>query len=426
MSVDSSHDPAGPTGSAPLVLRGRVVTPARVLDDGVVVVEGASIAWVGPADRVPAPWRVPGEAVGTLLPGLVDVHCHGGGGASFPDAADVETARTAAHEHLRHGTTSLVASLVTAPRDVLLARTAVLADLADAGDVVGIHLEGPFLSTDRCGAQNPDDMRPGDAALVAEVAAAARGHLVTMTVAPEVPGVADGSGTADARADVLAALVDAGALPSVGHTDASAAQVDVAVDRAFDLLASAPAARSGRLTATHLFNGMRPLHHRDPGPIAACLAAAARGELVVELVADGTHLADDTVRAVLDLVGPGSVALVTDAMAAAGMPDGDYRLGPMAVRVADGVARIVEADGSTPPGGGAIAGGVAHLLDVVRNVVAAGVPLEDAVLAAATTPADVLGRRDLGALVAGRRADVVVVDDALAPVRVMRAGAWVA
>ncbi|QHT58177.1 amidohydrolase family protein [Cellulomonas sp. H30R-01] len=407
-------------------MRGRVVTPARVLDDGVVVVVGATLAWVGPADRVPAPWTVPAESAGTLLPGLVDVHCHGGGGASFPDAVDVGTARTAAHEHLRHGTTSLVASLVTAPRDVLLARTAVLADLADAGDVVGIHLEGPFLSADRCGAQNPDDMRPGDAALVAEVAAAARGHLVTMTVAPEVPGVADGTGTADARADVLAALVDAGALPSVGHTDASAAQVDVAVDRAFDLLASAPAARSGRLTATHLFNGMRPLHHRDPGPVAACLAAAARGELVVELVADGTHLADDTVRAVLDLVGPGSVALVTDAMAAAGMPDGDYRLGPMAVRVADGVARIVEADGSTPPGGGAIAGGVAHLLDVVRNVVAAGVPLEDAVLAAATTPADVLGRRDLGALVAGRRADVVVVDDALAPVRVMRAGAWVA
>lgn len=426
MSADSRPAPAGTTGSTPLVLRGRVVTPARVLDDGVVVVEGATLAWVGPADRVPAPWEVPAERTGTLLPGLVDVHCHGGGGASFPDAADVGTARTAAREHLRHGTTSLVASLVTAPRDVLLGRTAVLADLADAGEIVGIHLEGPFLSADRCGAQNPADMQPGDAALVTEVAAAARGHLVTMTVAPEVTGVADGSGTADARADVLAALVDARALPSVGHTDASAAQVDVAVDRAFDLLASAPAARSGRLTATHLFNGMRPLHHRDPGPVAACLAAAARGELVVELVADGTHLADDTVRAVLDLVGPGSVAFVTDAMAAAGMPDGDYRLGPMAVRVADGVARIVEADGSTPPGGGAIAGGVAHLLDVVRNVVAAGVPLEDAVLAAATTPADVLGRRDLGALVAGRRADVVVVDDALAPVRVMRAGAWVA
>lgn len=410
----------------PQVLRGRVVTPTRVLDDGVVVVDGDRLAWVGPADRLPQPWTLPAEAAGTVLPGLVDVHCHGGGGASFPDAPDAATALRAAHEHLRHGTTSLVASLVTAPPDVLLARTAVLAGLADAGELVGIHLEGPFLSADRCGAQNPADMLTGDATLVTQVAAAARGHLVTMTVAPEVPGVADGTGTADARADVLAALVDAGALPSVGHTDASAEQVDDAVDRAFDLLASAPRARSGRLTATHLFNGMRPLHHRDPGPVAACLAAAARGELVVELVADGTHLADGTVRSVLDLVGPGSVVLVTDAMAAAGMPDGDYRLGPMSVRVADGVARIVAGDGSTPPGGGAIAGGVAHLLDVVRHVVAAGVPLEDAVLAAATTPADVLGRHDIGALLPGRRADVLVTDEALRPLRVMRAGAWVA
>ena len=119
-----------------------------------------------------------------------------------------------------------------------------------------------------------------------------------------------------------------------------------------------------------------------------------------------------------DLVGAGSIALVTDAMAAAGMPDGEYRLGPMAVRVADGVARIADETG-------AIAGGVAHLLDVVRNVVAAGVPLEDAVLAAATVPADVLGRRDLGALAAGRRADLVVTDDDLAPCACCAGGAWV-
>ncbi|RMI04624.1 N-acetylglucosamine-6-phosphate deacetylase, partial [Cellulomonas triticagri] len=179
--------------------------------------------------------------------------------------------------------------------------------------------------------------------------------------------------------------------------------------------------RSPRPTATHLFNGMRPLHHRDPGPVAACLAAAARGDLVVELVADGTHLADGTVRAVFDLVGPGSIALVTDAMAAAGMADGDYRLGPMAVRVGGGVARLLEDDGSA----GAIAGGTAHLVDVVRQVAASGVGLVAAARAAATTPAEVLGRPDLGALVAGRRADVVVTDGDVVPVAVYRAGALV-
>jgi N-acetylglucosamine-6-phosphate deacetylase len=425
--------------AADVVLRGEVVTPTEVLPDGAVVLSEGRIAWVGPASQLPGAWAddlptdpAPGT---TLLPGLVDLHDHGGGGASFPDATTREDALVAAREHLRHGTTSLVASLVTAPRDVLLSRAALLADLVESGDLVGIHAEGPFLSVDRCGAQNPADMLAGDPALVADLAAAARGHLVTMTVAPEVPGVAGGpggpgdpDGPAAGGDDVLAALVRSGAVPSIGHTDASSEQVDAAVARTRALLAggrrsaaaggSGGRGRSARPTATHLFNGMRPLHHRDPGPIAACLAAAARGDLVVELVADGTHLADGTVRAVFDLVGPGSIALVTDAMAAAGMADGDYRLGPMAVRVGDGVARILEEDGTA----GAIAGGTAHLLDVVRTVVGSGIGIVAAVRAAATTPAEVLGRPDLGALAVGRRGDVVVTDEDLAPVAVYRAG----
>jgi N-acetylglucosamine-6-phosphate deacetylase len=429
-------DPVSHATDAPVdtVLRGEVVTPTEVLPDGAVVLSGGLIAWVGPAAQLPGTWAddlPPVPAPGTtLLPGLVDVHDHGGGGSSFPDATTREEALVAAHEHLRHGTTSLVASLVTAPRDVLLGRAALLADLVESGDLVGIHAEGPFLSADRCGAQNPADMLAGDPALVTDLARAARGHLVTMTVAPEVPGVADGHGTAegDLADDVVAALVRVGAIPSIGHTDASAEQVDAAVARARALLGGgrrsaaagggAGRGRSARPTATHLFNGMRPLHHRDPGPVAACLAAAARGELVVELVADGTHLADGTVRAVFDLVGPGSILLVTDAMAAAGMPDGDYQLGPMAVRVGDGVARLRDADGSA----GAIAGGTAHLLDVVRSVVRAGIGIVAAVRSAATTPAEVLGRPDLGALAVGRRADVVVTDGDLACVAVYREG----
>lgn len=212
---------------------------------------------------------------------------------------------------------------------------------------------------------------------------------------------------------MLAALVAAGALPSLGHTDASADVAAEALARAADLLAGT----GRRPTATHLFNGMRPLHHRDPGPVAACLAAAARGGLVVELVADGTHLAPATVRMVLDLVGPAAVALVTDATAATGMPDGDYRLGPTAVRVTDGVARV--ADG---PHAGAVAGGTDHLIDVVRSSVAAGVRLVDAVRAASLTPAEVLGRRDVGALEVGRRADLVVTSADLVVQRVVRGG----
>ena len=404
------------TSAVPVVLRGRVVTPLEVIGDGAVVIEGARIVWVGSVASATAPAALAALVAATapapgttLLPGLVDLHNHGGGGASFPDATSLDDVRRAAREHLSHGTTSLVASLVTAEAATLVARTSLLAEAVGAGDLVGIHLEGPFLSPARCGAQNPRDMLSGDAALVRRIAAAAHGSLVTMTVAPEIAGVRGPGGVIDA-------LVAAGAVPSIGHTDASAEQVDDAVTQARAALAGA-GARSARPTATHLFNGMRPLHHRDPGPIASCLAAAGRGEVVVELIADGTHLAAGTVRAVFDLVGAGSIALVTDAMAAAGMPDGTYDLGPMQVRVLDGVARLAD--------GGSIAGGTAHLLDVVRCAARAGVPLEQAVLAASGTPATVLGRRDLGALEAGRRADVVVVDASLAPQRVMRAGEWV-
>jgi N-acetylglucosamine-6-phosphate deacetylase len=402
-----------------LVLTGRVVTPTAVLDDGAVVVEGDRIAWVGArADAGAAGFGDVGPAgTGTILPGLVDLHDHGGGGASFPDATSADEARVAAREHLRHGTTSLVASLVTAPLDVLLARTATLAELADDGELAGVHVEGPFLSAVRCGAQNPHDMLDGDPALVRAVAAAARGHLRTMTVAPEVPGVVG-------RGGVIEALADVGAVPSIGHTDASAEQAEAAIEAG--LAALAASGRPGaRLTATHLFNGMRPVHHRDPGPVAACLAAAARGEMVVELVADGTHLAHGTVRSVMELVGPrvgagrqlggaDAVALVTDAMAAAGMPDGAYELGPVHVTVADGVARLTD--------GGAIAGGTFHLIDVVRETVAAGIPLADAVRAASWTPADVLGLADVGGLVAGRRADVVVTGSDLRVRQVWRGG----
>ena len=227
-----------------ITVRGDVVTPTGVLPDALVVARDGRVVWVGPAKDAPVEHVPPVPPAGTrVLPGLVDLHCHGGGGASFPDATGPDDVRRAAEDHLRHGTTTLVASLVTAPRDALLARTALLAAAADAGVVAGIHLEGPFLSRVRAGAQHPPDMVDGDTDLVRELAAVARGHLVSMTVAPEVPGVADGDD------DVLAALVAAGALPSVGHTDASAERVDAAISRAFDLLAMSARARGARPTA---------------------------------------------------------------------------------------------------------------------------------------------------------------------------------
>ncbi|WP_218938474.1 N-acetylglucosamine-6-phosphate deacetylase [Modestobacter altitudinis] len=373
------------------------MTGGWVVDDGVLAVVGDRVGYAGPA----ASWAgdLPAPAPGRLLlPGLVDVHCHGAAGHGFPDAA-ADGVREAAAHHLAAGTTTLVASLVSAPAAELRERLAVLAPMVEAGELAGVHLEGPFLSAARCGAQDPAALVPGDLALLRGLLAV--GGVVSMTLAPE---------TAHA-AELVAVLREHGALPSFGHTDATAGVTTAAIRAA---------AAGGRLSATHLFNGMPPLSSRAPGPVAACLAAAARGELVVELVGDGVHLAPDTVAAVFDLVGAGQVALVTDAMAAAGMPDGRYRLGALPVEVVGGVARLADGDGR-----GAIAGGTARLVDVVRHTVAAGVPLPDAVLAATGTPAGLLGLPDVGRLTPGARADVLVTDADLVPTAVLRAGRWV-
>lgn len=379
------------------VLRGAVVTGGTVIPDGAVEIDGPHLVRVGAAaagDGPPAP--------GTwLLPGLVDVHCHGGAGHGFPDSG-VDGVRAAAAHHFAHGTTTLLAGLVSAPGETLRERVRLLAPLVAAGELAGIHLEGPFLSRAQCGAQDPSAITPGDPDLLRRLLEDGMGGVRSMTLAPETPHYRE----------LLAVLQRHGVLPSLGHTDATAAVTGAAIADV----------GGGPLSATHLFNAMPPLHHRAPGPIAACLAAAGRGEMVVELVADGVHLADETVAMVFDLVGPDRIALVTDAMAAAGMSDGRYRLGPLDVDVTDGVARLT---GTGPPR--PLAGGTARLLDVVRRVVRhAGVPLPAAVTAAAATPARLLGIDPIvGDLVAGRRADVLVTDARLAPRAVMRAGRWI-
>jgi N-acetylglucosamine-6-phosphate deacetylase len=311
--------------------------------------------------------------------------------------------REAADHHLRHGTTTLLGSLVSAPADRLEDRVRALLPLVASGHLAGIHLEGPFLSAARCGAQDPRSIVPGDPALLRRLVEAGEGAIRSVTLAPETPRLTE----------LLEVLAAADVTPSFGHTDASSVETHAAIT----------AVGGRRLGATHLFNGMPPLHSRAPGPVAACLAAAARGAMVVELVGDGVHLADETVATVFDLVGAGQIALVTDAMAAAGMPDGRYPLGPMTVDVVGGVARLAGDPGTI----GAIAGGTARLLDVLRRTVRdAGVSLAEAVTAATATPARLLGLdAEVGDVVPGRRADLLITDGDLVPQGVLRAGRWI-
>lgn len=375
------------------VLRiGGEVATATGVRRSVLTIEGDRVTAVIPADR-------PDEDVtwldGTIVPGLVDTHVHGAGGHAFTDL-DPDSAAEAARYLHRLGTTTIIASLVTATPGDLLRGVHAVADVCDAGLLDGIHLEGPWLAPERRGAHEPSLLRDPDPAEVRALIAAGRGHIRQVTFAPERPG-------ADT---LLELLVAEGIVGAIGHTVAS---YDLTLDTV---------ARGARL-GTHLFNGMDPWHHRTPGAIPALLRAAAEGSVHIELIADGVHLDRGTVTAVAGLV-PDAVVLVSDAMAAAGMPDGDYLLGTLAVRVRGGVCRL---DEPTDDGREAsLAGGSSVLADQLRLF-----GTDHPYLAAATsTPADLYGLSDRGRLEPGARADLVVLDAAGATSRVMRAGQWLA
>lgn len=393
-----------------VLVAGTMITDGSRLDDAVVAVKDDTIVFAGPATDAPTtpdwpePAVVPADAV--LLPGLVDLHCHGGAGGDF-GSGDREQARTAARFHRRSGTTTQLASLVTDGGESMVEKTRLLAELAADDEIAGIHWEGPFLSLKRPGAQDTHYITAPDLELVQRLAEAAAGYGATMTFAPELPG-AEGLISQLAMSDVV---------PSVGHTDAGYDDAMAALAQASADLGGSSGMLDQRPTITHLFNGMRPMHHRDAGTVAAALQSAGNGDAVTELIGDGVHLSPEMVLLVFTLVGAANVALVTDAMAAAGCADGSYRLGPVDVVVDGGVARLA--------GGDSIAGGTATLLDVVRTTVAGGVTLPDAVLAATRVPAEVLGRADtIGSLRTGHQADLLVCDGGLGLYQVMKHGEW--
>ncbi|WP_342372410.1 N-acetylglucosamine-6-phosphate deacetylase [Propioniciclava soli] len=367
-----SASPTG-SGSAPAcdtrLLAARVFTGHEVIAPGVVEVAAGRVARVSsaPSEGVAVAEIDLGDV--TLVPGFVDVHTHGGAGAELADDPV-----TAAEHHLRHGTTSVVASFVTMPVASLAERVAALVPHVTAGTIAGVHLEGPWLAEEFHGAHPVDLLCDPDLAEVARIVEAGEGIVRMVTIAVERPGAMD----------AVRWLADRGVVAAIGHTAAT-------FDQTRDALAA------GVTGVTHLFNAMPGLHHRRPGPILALLRDA---DVWLEVIADGVHLHPELVGWVFDQA-PGRVVLITDALAATGMPDGRFTSGSLAVDVRDGKALVAGTD--------TIAGSTLVLADAVRNVIGWGVPWTDAVRAATLHPARYLSLDGVGELVPGARADAVAL-----------------
>lgn len=384
--------PASAPNGSTIIHSARIVSGFDTVPDAWVRFEGGRVAERGLGDA----WRehvdpdtsVTDASGRFLVPGFIDLHCHGAGGASA-DEGEAAIERVLA-VHNAHGTTRTVLSLVTAPVDRLAEQVAMIAGLSRRDPrVLGSHLEGPFLDDAYRGAHDPSLLRTADADSVDRLLAAADGTLRQITIAPEHPGATEAIGR----------FVDSGVAVAVGHTGAD-----------FDTALAAFGA--GATILTHAFNGMRGIHHRAPGPVVAAMHA---DHVTLEIINDGVHVHADVVK--LAFAGaPGRVALITDAMAATGSADGEYLLGTLEVVVDQGVARLRE--------GGSIAGSTLLQDEALRRaVVDSGIPLDQAIAALTVVPAAAIGRaHDLGRLDRGYAADAVLLGDELDVQAVWAAG----
>jgi N-acetylglucosamine-6-phosphate deacetylase len=351
------------------LVRGELVAGDVEVDDGRVVAVGLA---AGGRGRI-------------AVPGFVDLQPNGYGGVDFLAASTADYAG-AGEALLQAGVTAYQPTFITSPESAIVEAVRALPANGPGPHVLGAHLEGPFLSPDRPGTHPLEHFRDPDIALLDRLLDL--GRVTEMTLAPELPGAGL----------LIARLRERGVVVSAGHTNATAAEAH----SAFDL---------GVSGLTHVFNAMRPFRSRDPGIAAVALT---RPDVMVKVIVDGYHLADDTVRLVWACAA-GRISLITDAMAAAGAGRGTFQLGEVEVEVSDGA----------PPmrGDGTLAGSALTMIEAVRNLHALGIPLEAAVGAATEVPARFLGRADVGVLEPGGPADVVVLDDRLEIVTVLCAGA---
>ncbi|RKP44293.1 N-acetylglucosamine-6-phosphate deacetylase [Cohnella endophytica] len=381
---------SGVTNGQFQIINARIVTPEGVIDNGIVRVKDGLISEIEHFASMYAETKADAEletidAKGSwLIPGFIDVHVHGGAGHDFMDA-DAEGVEAITRFHASNGTTSMLATTLTASREDL---TAVM-DIVSAfmskpmpyAQLVGVHLEGPFVNVKWKGAQNPAYILPPQPDWLDEWVNRFPGLIKIQTLAPENEG----------SLPYIEKLAANGIVPSCGHTDATYDQIIAAADH-------------GLRHAVHTFNAMTPLHHRQPGTVGAVLTD---DRIVAEVIADGHHVHPAGIKLITRAKGTHNVILVTDAMSAAGMPDGDYDLGGLPVHMKCGVARLKEND--------SLAGSTLTMIGAVRYLIREiGVSVEEASRMASANPARQLGIDDRkGSLTVGKAADFLLLDEAL-------------
>ena len=375
----------------------KAITPKGELADAAILIRDGEIETVAPRTSLTLPAGAQEiQAVDSVaIPGFIDVHIHGAGGRDVMEGND-DALSTVTSRVARFGTTSLLATTITAGADDTCRAVEGMAKYIAAqhaasqprAEILGIHFEGPFLSKERRGAQPAEFLQPPSAEFLQRLLHAASGNARILTIAPELLGAMP----------CIDAARSLGMVVSIGHTDATYEQARAAVAH-------------GAHHATHVYNGMRPFSHRDPGVIGAVLTTP---ELTAELIADGVHVDDIAMKVLLQAKGPGGVVLISDGISATGMPDGQYMLGDVHVTVSGGICRTPE---------GRLAGSTLTLDRALRNVVSLGVPLANAVQMLTINPATVLGIEfKKGALRTGADADIVLLNEALEVTQVFTRG----
>lgn len=350
----------------------KIVTPEKVINNGYIIFDENSglITEISETSN----FVTDSATDGTLIPGFIDIHCHGGGGFSFDD---IENVQKAADYHLKHGTTSVVASLVSAPVKEQIKLINELAKSVESDVIAGIHLEGPFLSSAKCGAQNPAVLTTPDEDSVSQIISAANGNLKQITIAPEISNALE----------AIEQFTEHGITVALGHSDANAAEALAGV-------------AAGATLVTHLFNAMRSPHHRNSGLADLALTDS---RLNTELIADGHHVGDLSIS-LAHIAKQRSLVAITDAISAAGMPEGEYQLGGLSVTCADDVAVI---SGTETLAGSTL--NMERVFDRLLNIY--GFNLLDAVWATSTSAAQSIKLENVGAIEVGKKANFIVWKD---------------